>query len=70
MLTAVFICSMETSNGIRARSSGISYPGNEKETGSFFVEGEYAYVGDDGQQYVVKYTADEEGYKPEIQITN
>ncbi|CAG0883585.1 unnamed protein product [Cyprideis torosa] len=28
------------------------------------IEGEYSYVGDDGQTYVVKYRADENGFRP------
>ncbi|XP_037080085.1 larval cuticle protein LCP-14-like [Pollicipes pollicipes] len=59
---------MESSNGIRMRASGISYPGNEPETGSYFVEGEYQYTDLEGNTVLVKYTADENGYKPESDI--
>ncbi|XP_037083025.1 larval cuticle protein LCP-14-like [Pollicipes pollicipes] len=59
---------METSNGIRMRASGISYPGAEPETGSYFVEGEYSYIDRDGNTVLVKYTADENGYQPESEI--
>ncbi|XP_050310053.1 flexible cuticle protein 12-like [Anthonomus grandis grandis] len=31
---------------------------------SLAVEGQYSYVGDDGKQYTVHYTADENGFRP------
>ncbi|XP_037080023.1 endocuticle structural glycoprotein ABD-4-like [Pollicipes pollicipes] len=51
----------ETSNGILADESGVSYPGNEPETGSYAKTGSYSYDWE-GVTYTVTWTADENGY--------
>ena len=50
--------SYETSNGISAEESGVA-------TNGVRAQGGYAYTGDDGYQYSVTYTADENGYQPQ-----
>lgn len=58
------IFSYKTSNGIERSETG-TY---EKLNGSrvLKVEGYFRYTGDDGKVYLVEYTADENGYIPEI----
>ncbi|XP_037080027.1 endocuticle structural glycoprotein SgAbd-4-like [Pollicipes pollicipes] len=51
----------ETSNGIRADENGISYPGNEPETGNYVRTGSYSYEWE-GVTYTVTWEADENGY--------
>lgn len=54
---------METSNGINTAVIGdIKNAGTKDE--SLAVEGQYSYIGDDGQTYSVHYTADENGFQP------
>lgn len=50
--------SYETSNGISAEESGVA-------TNGVRAQGGYAYTGDDGYQYSVTYTADENGFQPQ-----
>ncbi|CAF4877265.1 unnamed protein product [Pieris macdunnoughi] len=47
----------ETSNGIRADASGVATNGVQSQ-------GSFSYKGDDGQDYSITYTADENGYQP------
>ncbi|XP_037080709.1 endocuticle structural glycoprotein ABD-4-like [Pollicipes pollicipes] len=54
----------ETSNGIQAQENGISYPGNEPETGNYVRTGSYSYDWE-GVTYTVTWTADENGYVAE-----
>uniref|UniRef100_A0A2H1VX73 SFRICE_030047 n=1 Tax=Spodoptera frugiperda TaxID=7108 RepID=A0A2H1VX73_SPOFR len=49
--------SFDTSNGIHADESGIVDNGTK-------AQGSYSYIGDDGKQYSVYYTADENGFRP------
>ena len=57
--------SYETGNGIKADESGkINNAGAENE--ALAVQGSYSYVGDDGQTYSVQYTADENGFQPQV----
>lgn len=44
---------------------GRVYKGAQPEEGSLSVTGSFTYVGDDGQEYTVTYTADENGYHAE-----
>ncbi|XP_043237529.1 larval cuticle protein 9-like [Amphibalanus amphitrite] len=60
---------METSNNIRMRSSGISYKGDQPETGSVYVEGESSWITPEGKTVLLKYTSDEGGYVPVVSIS-
>ncbi|CAG5015021.1 unnamed protein product [Parnassius apollo] len=53
-----FSYNFETSNGIRADASGVATNGVQSQ-------GSFAYKGDDGQDYSITYTADENGYQPQ-----
>lgn len=48
----------ETSNGIRADAKGVATNGVQSQ-------GSFAYKGDDGQDYSITYTADENGFQPQ-----
>lgn len=52
-----FSYDFETSNGIRADASGVATNGVQSQ-------GSFGYKGDDGQDYSITYTADENGYQP------
>ncbi|KAF0308937.1 Endocuticle structural glycoprotein ABD-4 [Amphibalanus amphitrite] len=54
----------ETTNGIRAKEDGISYPGNLPNTGNYVMSGTYSYTWE-GKTYTVTWTADENGFHPE-----
>lgn len=45
------------------RESGQHVKVNDEES-NLVIEGEYSYVGDDGRTYVVRYIADENGFRP------
>ena len=51
----------ETSNGIQASEDGISYPGDEPETGNYVRTGSYSYEWE-GVTYTVTWQADENGF--------
>ncbi|XP_013137470.1 PREDICTED: pupal cuticle protein 36-like [Papilio polytes] len=53
-----FSYDFETSNGIRADASGVATNGVQSQ-------GSFAYKGDDGQDYSITYTADENGFQPQ-----
>lgn len=53
-----FAYDFETSNGIRADAQGVATNGVQSQ-------GSFAYKGDDGQDYSITYTADENGYQPQ-----
>lgn len=53
-----FSYDFETSNGIRADAQGVATNGVQSQ-------GSFAYKGDDGQDYSITYTADENGYQPQ-----
>lgn len=60
----------QSDNGISASESGTlreskSAETNEKAYG-YATQGEFSYTGPDGQVYSVKYTADENGFHPEV----
>ncbi|XP_068620337.1 cuticle protein 3-like [Battus philenor] len=48
----------ETENGIQAEEAG-------REANGIQAQGAYSYVGDDGQVYSVRYTADVNGFQPQ-----
>ncbi|XP_057320669.1 endocuticle structural glycoprotein SgAbd-4-like [Microplitis mediator] len=53
----------ESGNGIKASEEGnVANP--DSDNAAMQATGEYSYRGDDGQQISVKYTANEEGFKP------
>lgn len=52
-----FSYSYDTSNGIHADESGTAGNGVK-------AKGSYSYTGDDGKVYTIKYTADENGFRP------
>lgn len=54
--------SYETGNGIQAQESG-SLKGNGEESGPAVV-GSYSFIDENGQSYLVEYTADENGFQP------
>ncbi|EDV95671.1 larval cuticle protein 65Ag1 [Drosophila grimshawi] len=59
-----YIFSLETSDGTKKEEEGhLKNAGSENEAIS--VKGSYSFVADDGQTYVVNYTADENGFQPE-----
>ncbi|EDV36228.1 uncharacterized protein Dana_GF12858 [Drosophila ananassae] len=52
----------ELKDGSKATQDGVLKSVNAKQNGEA-VHGKYSFVGDDGQTYVVSYTADENGYR-------
>jgi len=56
--------SIATSNDISQSVSGYSTPGQEPETGSYYMSGEYSYLTPEGQLISVTWYADETGYHP------
>ena len=61
VILTVSICRYETSNGISANENGISYPGNDPETGNYVRSGSYSYEWE-GVTYTVTWQADENGF--------
>ena len=59
MTSTCVSCSYETGNGISANAQG-----QNGQNGGTAVQGAYSYSGDDGQNYAITYTADENGYQP------
>ena len=45
------------------QASGQFIPGQGEDDGELIIQGEYSYIGDDGQTYTVKYIADKDGYR-------
>lgn len=65
-VTAIVFFSYEQTDGTRADQVGqIRNEGTNEE--SLAVSGSFQWVGPDGVTYTVTYTADEQGYKPEIE---
>ena len=60
-----FQSDVETSNNIVSTRTGQSQPGNEPETGSYTMSGEYSYTAPDGTPIRVTWVADEAGYRAE-----
>lgn len=66
LYTEICFYRYEQTDGQRAEQEGqLKNAGREDE--SLAVRGSFQWVGPDGVTYVVTYTADEEGYKPEIE---
>ncbi|RZC43085.1 Chitin bind 4 domain containing protein [Asbolus verrucosus] len=59
-----FSFSVETSDGFKHDQSGQTKNAGTPDE-ALAVTGSYSYVGDDGKTYMVKYTADENGFQPE-----
>lgn len=58
--------SHQTSNGIAASEQGtLNQPRSADATAAYTVQGQFSYTGPDGQQYTLRYTADENGFHPE-----
>lgn len=56
----------QTSNGIAASESGqLVQPKSADESAAYITQGEFTYTGPDGNQYTVRYTADQYGFHPE-----
>ena len=60
----------KTSNGIEAQEQGSLKPNPapksaEDPTAFIAVQGQFSYTGPDGQQYTVRYVADENGFQPQ-----
>lgn len=53
----------ETGNGIQAQEEG--YLKDDGAEGAQQAQGSFSYTGDDGQQYSIQYTADENGFQPQ-----
>ncbi|XP_026276122.1 larval cuticle protein 65Ag1-like [Frankliniella occidentalis] len=59
-----FVYEYETANGIKAEARGQPSAAGP-EGPAIAVQGQFAYVADDGQTYSVQYVADENGYQPQ-----
>ncbi|XP_031639574.1 cuticle protein CP14.6-like, partial [Contarinia nasturtii] len=58
--------SSQTSNGISASQQGrLTQARSADQSAAYVVQGQYSYIGADGQQYTVRYVADENGFHPE-----
>ncbi|KAF2890749.1 hypothetical protein ILUMI_15424 [Ignelater luminosus] len=59
----------ETSDGILREEHGeISDP--ESDNAILRVRGSYSYITPDGRMFTVRYTADDQGYRPEISVSD
>ncbi|KAK3930041.1 Larval cuticle protein LCP-17 [Frankliniella fusca] len=59
-----FVYEYETANGIKAEARGQPSAAGP-EGPAIAVQGQFAFVADDGQTYSVQYVADENGYQPQ-----
>lgn len=58
---------VETSNGIKAQEQGqLQQPRSAEEGPSYVVQGSYSYPAPDGTIITVTYTADANGFHPEV----
>ncbi|XP_059060187.1 endocuticle structural glycoprotein SgAbd-5-like [Achroia grisella] len=58
----------KTSDGVsRKEEAGLITVGDQQGIG---VKGSYSYTAPDGQQYLVTFTADDKGYKPQIHVVS
>ncbi|KAF0299491.1 Pupal cuticle protein 27 [Amphibalanus amphitrite] len=60
-----YLYAYKQSNGQIMREVGRVQRGPQKATGSLTQQGEFQFVGDDGQTYQLSYTADEGGFQPQ-----
>ncbi|CAH2107400.1 unnamed protein product [Euphydryas editha] len=57
----------QTSDGVsRKEEAELITVGDHQGIG---VKGSYSYIGPNGQQYIVTYTADDKGFQPQISIS-
>lgn len=58
----IFAYRSQTSNGISASEQGrLIQARSAEQSAAYVVQGQYSYIGADGQQYSVRYSADENG---------
>lgn len=58
--------SFKTSDGVsRQEEAELITVGDHK---GISVKGSYSYIGTDGQEYQVTFTADDKGYKPQVRV--
>ncbi|KAL0840399.1 hypothetical protein ABMA28_015656 [Loxostege sticticalis] len=58
----VYSFEFETSDGTYRREEGGHSPGNE----DLVVRGEYGYIDPNGKRYSIRYVADANGYRPQL----
>ncbi|XP_043188562.1 larval cuticle protein 65Ag1-like [Amphibalanus amphitrite] len=56
--------SYQQDNGQAAAEEGSVYPDSQPETGSITQQGNFQFVGDDGNTYQISYVASEGGFQP------
>ncbi|XP_043188554.1 larval cuticle protein 65Ag1-like [Amphibalanus amphitrite] len=56
--------SYQQDNGQAVAEEGSVYPGPQPETGSITQQGNFQFVGDDGNTYQISYVASEGGFQP------
>lgn len=59
-----YFLSYESGDGTKAVQDGALKVIDPEHAGEA-VQGQFSYTGDDGQQYSIQYTADENGYQPQ-----
>ncbi|KAL0266838.1 UNVERIFIED_CONTAM: hypothetical protein PYX00_009275 [Menopon gallinae] len=60
--------SYQTGNDIQAEESGYVKNAGQEENEIQVAQGSYSYVAPDGQRITVTYTADENGFVPQVKI--
>lgn len=64
LIIFIWFCSYETSNGIKADEEGeLKNAGSDNEIQS--AKGSFSYTAPDGQEIMITYTADENGFVPQ-----
>ena len=69
-LSLILFFRSQTSNGISAQEQGQLKPNPAPKSADaaaafIAVQGQFSYTGPDGQQYTVRYVADENGFQPQ-----